>query len=194
MNGRLQWIDSLRGLAILLMLLDHALSLVSDLNGTYHPVALLVRLTLTRLAMPMFMLVAGYCFKGNLNLRRFGELVVAACLANVAFWRLGWHTPDIVALFVIVALLSAWIHRYPVAFFVVGIIQAMFWRYDSNVYQIGAIVCCVSFGVLLRRLDWQPTWVPSGFERVGRYPLTWYVGHLLVFAVIVDYPRLVIRG
>ena len=101
--GRLAWLDELRLIAILLMVIDHALLFLSP-SGVWPGV---IRLTLTRCAEPLFVFVLAYLtiyLKRSMKVSRWVQIVVASMITStVLSLFLGYAVADILASIGIVA-------------------------------------------------------------------------------------------
>lgn len=176
-------VDALRGAAILLMVLDHVLHVVDpdSVLRTGSPVAV------TRLSLPLFMLAAAAVWR-PLTWRRYGRLTLVGMVESVLYVVLGMGGPGIVALVVGVLLLVdvvgvSWLVG------VLGLVQA---RYASIGWFEGYQPGMVLLWFVLGRLAWQagavscPWWLRwPVLAWVGRHPIWWYVGHLLVLVAVV---------
>lgn len=187
---RNQRIDKLRGLAILLMILDHVLSIIDPEN--------LARYTLTRAALPIFMLIAGYLLANrNASIKRYLQLVAAAFASlTIVQYIPGMAKVDV--LFVIALALALWpiAQHYPIIALCVGTVQAQtLGLWDG--YQPGHLLALMCAGALLKHTRAHndelvakriADAIPHAFAQVGRWPLLVYLGHLLLIALFVNGP------
>lgn len=189
---RLVGIDRARGLAVLLMVLDHVLVLVSSAVGSSWAIEA-VRLTVTRASLPLFGVIAGVM----LGRRRAPDvwLLIAAfgCSQLSYLFPFGTGRPDVLILFAVVLTAAPVLLRAPVLLCALGIIQSVTWPLGGSWtgYQPGTIVALVSLGSLFayfggdypvngRAVSLLPSWL----EPVGRHPLGWYVGHFVVLTIV----------
>lgn len=178
----------MRGVAVVTMVVDH----VCACFGTGQ----LVRLTVGRLALPLFMLCSGWLLaRRPPTARRLYELAAAAVAATVVVnvGGLSIGQPDVLWLILVGLLLAPAIRRWPVASACVGLVQASAWPMHSPIwtgYEPGLVVALLALGVLwgryygLRDLERWPA--PAALQLVGRYPLSIYVAHLAALAVAVN--------
>lgn len=177
--GRLTWLDSLRGLAVLLMLLDHVF--VFDRS----PVGWWLRHTLTRAAFPLFFGIAGYLWQIRLkgsSRRRWGHLVGSAAAAQALAVLAGFPSPDVLVLFVAVSVLRPLIVSSPVLGLGVGLLQCLYLPVPWTGYQPGLAFAWASLGVLAARSGAAPCRSVPGLAWVGRRALGVYVIQMAFFA------------
>lgn len=176
-SPRLAWIDRLRGLAIALMVLDHALVLVDPTNP--------LRYTLTRLALPLFMVTAATVHR-PVTPRRLLHFAPATAVELLVATPLLGTSPGIVTTYALVAVLfdhAGPLRQRPGLLLTLGLIQALYLPLGITGYQPGLVLAWFALGRL----------APTDFaavaprhlallEPLGRHPLPWYVGHLLALA------------
>jgi uncharacterized membrane protein YcfT len=183
-KNRLAWLDRLRGLAIALMILDHAL-VVTDPT---HP----LRLTITRLALPLFMICAGALHR-PLTVRRIARLAPAVAIEAVISPHVPLAQPGIVTVYLLaVAILAVpainrALHIYPAPMAVLGILQSLFQPLGWPGYEPGLIIAFLCIGIASGH-QFQPLAhrLLRYLEPIGRRPLTWYCGHIIVLATIAN--------
>jgi hypothetical protein len=172
-------LDRLRGLAILLMVGDH-LARVWSFEG--------YRVTLGRLAVPLFFIIAGHLAGSRLSERHLLALGLGLVLPVLVPWVdspnvLVWYSIGAVILYVF----DRW--GWPVGMLIVlALIFAVNgWNLlGGRSYDPLALFALMALGhglgpaafVAGRRL---PAWVGA----LGRRPLTWYVGHVLVLQLVL---------
>lgn len=173
-------LDRLRGLAVVLMVLDHLL-LVGGLAG--HP----LRETLTRAAMPLFAVLAGHLCR-RYSWRWAGVFLVGAFLPGAVPWI---DAPNILCWLSLGAALVALGRRYPVVYPLVMVLALTLFANGYGAtpgsFQPLAVWALMVVGALLHR-PWLETLgrcVPDQLRPFGRYPLTLYVGHLLALQLWV---------
>lgn len=184
-HQRLGVLDKARGLAIVLMFVDHVLVLVDPAH--------IGRLTVTRLSLPLFLLTAGFLYRGP---RRRQLALIPAAIAATVLVGIGesatgdpWlGQPDVLWMIGWAFLLLGVVHwgRLPLGWVLVfAVLQPVTWVAGHDGYQLGTVVALLIAGqlldvpALLRPADRLPSWVGL----LGRYPLTAYVGHLLLISV-----------
>lgn len=180
---RLTYLDALRGLAVALMILDHTIA-TTAIGGDYT-----IRHTITRLSLPAFCFAAAGTYTGRQSPRRLVQLLGVILLAEIPLnGALGLGLPGPVFLLVLTATAACvfpTIAQRPVLFGTLGLLQALYLPVAVTGYQPGLVLLWWCLG----RLGWHElsTYarrLPAWLEPIGRRPLTWYVGHLLVLTVL----------
>ena len=175
--ARLYYLDAFRGLAILAMMVDHAALLF---NGPGW-----LRLTVGRLAMPMFFALAG-TLAGRVTGRHAAVAATGLALPLVVPWI---DSPNVLVWWAVGAVALAGCRRLAVSPGVVAVVAlgmgANGWLVETRSYSGPALVGLMAVGALLPR-SWYvwagraPRWVAA----MGRAPIRWYVGHVLVFTFL----------
>lgn len=183
-------LDALRGLAIVLMVFDHLLAVAA---GFATPTWLhWIRDTVTRLSLPLFMVVSGILLerRKGFSTERVIRILYCALFVNclVLAIKVGLGFPDILGLWLLAVAISPVILRYPVEVLILGFLQAINlpiqWSLWTN-YQPGWVIGWVALGVLVSRTE-EPAMLrpastlPHWLESIGRRPLLWYVGHIVL--------------
>lgn len=187
-------LDVWRGLAVVGLLVDHLLAALAiwHLAGGGSLGQDLVRLTLTRLVMPTFMIVSGALLaRRAASRRRLLEVACAALVVNLlaAALPIGLGTPDILVLWLGWALLRRlWVNQ-PVAALVLGAIQASIWPVAWAGYQPGWVLMFLCVGVLAERgralpCAELPRRLGLILATLGRSPLRWYVGEVIALSAL----------
>lgn len=182
---RLASLDRARGLAILLMVLDHAV-LVAGHGG-------LIRGTVTRAAMPLFFLVGGALIRSRLGPRHLLILGAGLLLPYAVPWV---ERPNILVLYVAGAAVVAGVNRWCPPGWRFGILAVLLtlaangWTVNPYGYDAAAVMALLVVGniagpSLLGWADRLPGWVGV----VGRYPLSIYLGHLLALHAAASWAR-----
>jgi len=158
------------------MILDHVLLVAFPAHGG----ALLVRLTVTRAALPLFILVAGHLAVDRpIHPRRMVGVILCGAGATVLTRDLGFPEPDVLMVIAVCVIgLSVVPARYRALVLVVAVLQPVTWPLPYTGYQPGPVVALLVIGGhlpdLARLGDRLPLWTAA----VGRHPLAWYIGHL----------------
>ncbi len=143
-------LDVLRGVAIVLMIVDHV---------AYYwwnvPIAPNTIRIVTRLSMPLFCALMGYFLatKPKINWNRFYQLCLAAGVVNLAFFT-AHHKLEILAsllvCYVLFWLFRDWLSLAVVAVFLTPVDPLVAW-FD---YPLPIVVACVAQGMIVRRFGW----------------------------------------
>lgn len=181
-------LDRTRGLAIVLMIADHALVLVDPT----HP----ARYTVTRFALPLFMLcTASTLRRARARTRRLVQVAAVGTgitvLTTIA-WPAFGAQPDVTLLIVlaIVATERARASWYGPALVATGaLVQALYLPIGWNAYEPGLVIAwlCIARYALAEQPDLTHrigTRLPAVFAVPGRYPLTAYASHVTVLASV----------
>lgn len=181
-NGRISGVDKIRGLAIVCMVVDHVAIVVGG------PLAIALRCTIGRLALPLFFVTAGRC-SGRVTWRHALAAVVGVLLPLVVPFIdapnvLVWWALGAVALY----LGGTWLA--PIAVLVALTLAANDWliapgRAD---YPGIVLVALMGLGALLPWTWWR--WgdsLPAGqlLAFLGRHALPIYVGHALALSAVL---------
>lgn len=177
-SGRSVALDVFRGLAILAMMSDHLAIVAGGPDW--------VRFTVGRLALPMFFVLAGH-LASRPRWRHAGIVVVGLLLPLVVPWI---DSPNVLVLWG-VGLVSLrvllWLHLPPWLLAVIALtVAANGWALAPGGYEVTSLVGLMGVGAMLPRSVF--AWAGSGPEWVGalgRHPVWWYVGHLLVLQGVV---------
>lgn len=194
---RLDGIDRLRGLAVLLMVLDHVViagvSVGAWSYSAWWP-AWLIRMGPTRAAMPIFMVLVGlFIARRPARTTRVWQviaagLLVSACIAASGGWM---PLPEILLLASPILAASSYVRRWPTALAAIGVVQVFTWPIGTP-YEPGAVLALVCVGVLTARSTRRSRLdtvcsasLPAVLGPVGRRPLMWYVSHLAAVSLAV---------
>ena len=170
--ARAQHLDALRGLAVSLMVVDH-LALAFGV--------LPLRLTLGRLAMPLFFILAGHLSR-RVGPRTLWALALGLALPALAPWI---DSPNVLAWYAagVGALAAARYLRLPLWLLLALPLTLAANGWGSPVltgYNPLCLLGLMALGAMLPRasFDWARR-LPAPLAVLGRYPLTVYVGHVL---------------
>lgn len=180
-SNRVDWIDRLRGLALVLMVLDHVLVQIDPSNP--------LRYTLTRLSLPLFMAASAAVWTPDIRTRRLVLLASAATVELVASSYLGMPFPGIMLVYLVAVVpLSLWHEASSSAYWVaaLGLIQALYLPVGWLGYEPGLVLAWWGLGRLgSYQLDRLGSRLPRCLASVGRWPAQLYAFHLLVLVALV---------
>lgn len=171
-------VDRVRGLAVLLMVLEHVTGVVLGVSVVHD--------TVGRLAMPLFMLTAGAVFV-RLRARHAWIFAVGIALAVVVPWA---GDPSILVQYVFGVVVLAVARSADLPLWVVlalcATVAANGWDLEAHGYGWGGVYALVVLGAMVgtSAFAWGerlPVWV--GW--LGRHPFGLYVGHLLLLQLLV---------
>lgn len=193
-TSRIRVLDAMRGLAILLMVVDHVLSALES-TGMSNSIVEYSRLSITRFSMPLFMIASGIVWgKYGLRLSRWLQVLALAIVLN-AMTRLLWpdfNYPEILLVWSLIAVAWRLVVRFPIITMIIGYTQTTYWQISWAGFQPGELAIFLGAGVILSKLSIDWLWQERRTMRlieplafVGRYPLTIYGVHLSLLALIV---------
>ena len=144
-------LDTLRGLAIVLMIIDHVAWLFFDQQIEAGSIRLL-----TRLSMPLFCVLTGYfaVARRGFHRERWTQVAVAAVAVNIVY----------VALYRRLEILASLLVGYTVLAvvgkpFVIGTAAFLLFPIDSSEavfdFPLSAVITCMAIGVLQRLYGWR---------------------------------------
>jgi len=176
--GRDRSLDVLRGLAIVCMMVDH-LALWLDVTE--------LRLTVGRVAMPLFFVLGGHLVT-RIGPRLLVVVGVGVGLQLLAPWT---GAGPLLATFASGAVVVHLLGRWPAALAALVAYGLMlgangFASAAGGMYEPACLVALMGLGRLLPRSVFAgaaggPRWLAA----IGRRPLIWYAGHVLVLTALV---------
>jgi uncharacterized membrane protein len=160
---RIAALDVLRGLAILLMIVDHAAYYLW--NVPIAPTSLRI---VTRLSMPLFCGLMGYflAYQANINWKRFYQLCLATVLVNLAFYTVHQKVEILASLLVCYVLylcVGNWLALAAAAVFLTPFDPTQAW-FD---YPLPLVAACVAQGIIVRCAPWNLALVTAGLITLG---------------------------
>lgn len=172
--GRSAALDAFRGLAILLMIGDHV-SLILGFDA--------YRYTLGRAAMPAFFLLAGH-LAGRLSWRHVRIAAIGLALPLAVPWI---DSPNVLVLWSVGCLLLWGLRRWGAPVQLVAILALAAAANGWGALPFGrSYVPLALWGLMAVGAGLPRTWftwagvLPAWVAAMGRHPIAWYVGHLLV--------------
>ena len=177
-------LDSLRGLAIVLMIIDHAAGILLNVSIDYDTVRFW-----TRLSMPLFCVLMGFFLvkKPHFPDQRFFEIVLAALLINVLYLPL-YREVEILGSLSVAYLLFQWLPRwFP---YLVGAAVLVNLDLTRIVFDYPLTIACsfVAQGVILRRFGGNVAFWTGVFLSTGIAWFGWQkpsdVTHLLCYFIL----------
>jgi uncharacterized membrane protein len=176
-------LDALRGAAVLFMVADHVALFVGA-----DP----VRMTVGRLAMPLFFVLAGH-LSARLSWRLVWVVALGLALPTVAVWI---DSPNVLvylgagAVVLAVTRRSRLVLWFLVALPLVLLANGFALAPVGTGFHPAALLGLMAVGALLDRRSVEqlagrlPAAVTRVLARSGRYPLTVYVGHVLLLTLV----------
>ena len=170
-------IDSLRGIAIALMIVDH---IVIRFAGP-----IIIHDTITRAAMPIFFIISGHLIK-RVNYRHILIGILGILLPLYVSFL---DDPNVLFYYAIFSPVILLLKRYPeIGVGVLALCLTFYGNFHDlefgNGYPPLIILSLMILGTMTPRIFFSFADKIRGFDRLGRFPLTIYVGHLLIIETI----------
>ncbi len=188
-TGRSQALDSFRGAAIAIMILDHVAGILFQQPIDGNPIRLF-----TRVSMPMFAVLTGYLLgkSDGISWKRLGQVGVAALMVNLATYKeLG--KVEILGSFLVCYVLHGVLKRHS-WLMVLGILAALV-RVDYSAllfdYPLSIVATCVGVGLAYRRFG---LWGGAAGSALALCGIDWIPGHYAysLYAVPIAFALLVL--
>lgn len=195
-TNRNKIIDFYRGIAILLMILDHSLLTWQSRYGDSYLIEI-IRSSLTRFSMPIFMILSGYLLsKNKLSIKRWSEVFIIAIFINsltFIYWK-EFNFPEILLLWCFISPFINFFSKMPIFFIILGFIQYEYFKIDYYAYQPGILILFLLIGynlndnifnsaILDKVLKFKALYT---IELIGRYPLIIYSTHIILLVFILN--------
>lgn len=170
-------LDSLRGLAIVLMVIDHVAFLFFD-----SPIAVDSIRFPTRLSMPLFAVLMGYFLtaRGEKGWSRLLQVAAATVAINIVYYEL-YQQLEILASLLACTILFLGIGRW----FAILALAVFVYPLDPTTtlfnFPMSVVACCVAQGVILRWQGWQIAMATSLFALAGLWLVEPPSSYLLYF-------------
>ena len=192
-------IDFIRGFAIILMIFDHALLAYSSIYGN-NDYIYLIRVTLTRFSMPLFMIISGtVLFLYGLKIIRWLSVFIIALMINIItinLWE-DFNSPEILLVWCFVVIFYKIYLKFPITTLILGYIQTQFFQitlYNYNGYQPGDIIIFLVIGILASKYITSITYpvlsklfIFDFICLIGSKPLMIYSSHLVLMSLIIHF-------
>lgn len=187
--GRSLGMDMFRGTAILLMIVDHVFGIWFDHSISHSPIRML-----TRLSMPMFMVLAGYLLarsEGRIRPQRWMEIAFSAVAVNALVFPY-FQRIDILGSFLVVLIMThflgkqAWVLTFGIL--IQGVMKDPSGAWFD--YPISLIMTPVGIGFAYQRFGFRLGLLAALFPLLG---LAWISDHtsLSLLAIPLAYLLLV---
>lgn len=192
---RLDHLDAVRGLAILVMFADHFAVVTQMLTG-HSDLLHSFRLTVGRAAMPLFFILAGYLAR-KLRTRHLAIGGIGLALPFAVPWI---DSPNVLVWWAVGCAVLAMFREFrwsPVLLVVVGLVFGANVGYSglafgTSSFEPMCLLGLMGLGAMLRPTAWWWAYhLPArpALAFLGRFPVWLYVGHLLVLQVVVEVVR-----
>ncbi len=167
-------LDTLRGIAILLMIVDHIAAIVFDVRIEPNTIRIA-----TRLSMPLFCILMGYFLAspGKTNWNRFFQIVLATIAINLVYFTV-YRQVEILASLLVCYVLFLLVR----AKFAVAVLAVYLFPWDLSVglfdYPLTVVASCVAQGMVLRQWGLKFALLSAAIISAGGLvvtPPTWYV-------------------
>jgi len=162
-------LDTLRGAAILLMVLDHAVGILLGVSIEFSSVRFW-----TRLSMPLFCLLMGYFLTVGkpLNRHRYLQIAIAMVVINAAYWPLYDKFEILASLLLAFTVLRAVGKAYPwfVGMVLLYPVDPLDQWFD---YAPSLVISFVTLGMILRQRGLQAALLIAAGLTTGAFWLRW---------------------
>lgn len=183
-RARLLWLDEWRGLAVVLMIVDHVLMAMPTAGGD------VVRWSLTRFALPIFLVCSGWLwgqYGPSVANRRALHVLLAMALTLPLWVVADFPLPDPLGNWVFAWLMASFLCARPLFWLVVGVLQVTCWPIGLTGYEPGLAIVYASAGILAARSAGSGEILTVGIPQLGwlgRHALLVYASHVPIVVAV----------
>jgi len=196
MNKRDINLDFFRGFAIFLMIIDHILVFFTSIKF-YNSLFDIIRETLTRYSMPLFMIISGLLLaKHGISIKRWLQVFLVSIILNtiIYFYWKEFNFPEILLLWSFITIFTKILLKFPIFILISGFIQYQYFPINYQAYQPGIIVLFLSIGIISSNrilhgeiLDkFVNLKIFKPILLLGKYPLSIYFLHIIFLILILN--------
>jgi uncharacterized membrane protein len=189
-------LDFFRGSAIILMIIDHTLVFFTSIKF-YNSFFDIIRETLTRYSMPLFMIISGLLLaKHGISIKRWLQVFLLSVFLNIIiyfYWK-NFNFPEILLIWSLITIFSKILIKFPIFILISGLIQYQYFPINYQAYQPGIIVLFLSIGIISSNrilhgelLDnFVNLKIFKPIVLIGKYPLSIYFIHIIFLILILN--------
>jgi len=189
-------LDFFRGSAIILMIIDHTLVFFTSIKF-YNSFFDIIRETLTRYSMPLFMIISGLLLaKHGISIKRWLQVFLLSVFLNIIiyfYWK-NFNFPEILLIWSFITIFSKILIKFPIFILISGLIQYQYFPINYQAYQPGIIVLFLSIGIISSNrilhgelLDnFVNLKIFKPIVLIGKYPLSIYFIHIIFLILILN--------
>jgi len=189
-------LDFFRGSAIILMIIDHILVFFTSIKF-YNSLFDIIRETLTRYSMPLFMIISGLLLaKYGISIKRWLQVFLLSIFLNIIvyfYWK-DFNFPEILLIWSLITIFSKIIIKFPIFILISGLIQYQYFPINYQAYQPGIIVLFLSIGIISSNRILHGEFLDNFVNlkifkpivSIGKYPLSIYFIHIIFLILILN--------